>query len=179
MNGDGEASIRRMEAGEAHRRIAELADLLVDAVAHGASVNFMDGFARAEATAWWQGVLPGLAAHERILLVAEAEGRIVGSVQLVPAPQPNQPHRGDVAKMLVHSAARRRGLGRRLLEAAEATGRGRGLTLLCLDTETGGDAERLYRRGGWTALGAIPGYALKTDGTPSAATFFYKQIGAG
>ena len=174
-----DATVRALGAGEAQARVDELADLLVDAVAHGASVNFLDGFSREEALAWWRGVLPDLSTDARLLLVAEREGRIVGAVQVVPAHQPNQPHRGDVAKMLVHSGARRRGLGAALLRAAEAAGRARGLTLLTLDTESGSDAERLYRRGGWTAVGAVPGYALTTDGRPAAATFFYKGLGEG
>lgn len=166
-----------LDAAAAEARLDELADLLVDAVADGASVNFLAGLDRDAARAWWRrAALPGLAAGERVVLVAEREGRLVGTVQVVFAGQPNQPHRADVAKMLVHSTARRSGLGARLLDAAEATALAHGRTLLTLDTETGSAGDRLYRRGGWTPIGAIPGYALTTDGRPAAATFFYKAL---
>jgi GNAT superfamily N-acetyltransferase len=162
---------------DAEARLDELAELLVDAVAGGASVNFLSGFSRDDARAWWRrAAFPGLAAGERVVLVAERAGRLVGTVQVVFAGQPNQPHRADVAKMLVHSSVRRAGLGAGLLAAAEATALAHGRTLLTLDTAAGSAGERLYRRGGWTPIGAIPGYALSTDGRPEAATFFYKQL---
>jgi len=112
------------------------------------------------------------------LLVAEdtATGTIVGTVQVVPAPQDNQPHRADIAKMLVHRSARRRGVGAALMQAAEATARELGKTLLVLDTAAGGDAERLYARLGWQRLGTIPGYALFPDGSLCGATFFYRVL---
>lgn len=167
-----------LDAAGAEARLDELAELLVDAVAGGASVNFLAGFDHADAAAWWRrAALPGLVAGERLLLVAERGGRLVGTVQVAFAGQPNQPHRADITKMLVHSAARRAGLGARLLAAAEAEALAHGRTLLTLDTESGSDGDRLYRRAGWTAIGAIPGYALTTDGRPAAATFFYKRLG--
>ena len=166
-----------LDPAAAEARLDELAELLVDAVAGGASVNFLAGFDRDAARAWWRGsALPGLAAGERVVLVAERGKTLVGTVQVVFAGQPNQPHRADVAKMLVHSSARGAGLGARLLAAAEATALDHGRTLLTLDTESGSAGERLYRRGGWTPIGAIPGYALTTDGRPAAATFFYKAL---
>jgi GNAT superfamily N-acetyltransferase len=166
-----------LDATAAEARLDELAGLLVDAVASGGSVNFLAGLDRDAARAWWRrAALPGLATGERVVLVAEADGRLVGTVQVAFATQPNQPHRADVAKMLVHSSARGRGLGARLLAAAEAAALAHGRTLVTLDTETGSAGERLYRRGGWTAIGAIPGYALTTDGRPAAATFFYKEL---
>ncbi len=170
-------AIRAIDAGEAAAKVADLADLIVDAVAHGASVNFMAGFDRTQAVAWWRGIFPDLATGARLLLVAQDADRVLGTVQVVPAPQPNQAHRADIAKMLVHSRSRRRGIGALLLAAAEAAARARGRTLLTLDTETDGDGDRLYRRCGFTPIGAIPGYALMPDGSPCAATFFYKVVG--
>ncbi len=169
-------TVRRLAADEAASRIDELAALLVDAVANGASVNFLAGFDHAGAVAFWRGQTPRLADGSRIIFVAEASGAIVGTAVLTLAPQPNQPHRADVGKMLVHSAMRRRGLGAHLLTAVEETARGLGRTLLMLDTETGSAGDRLYRRAGWTAFGIVPGHALTPDGRPAPTTFFYKQI---
>ena len=153
-----------------------LADLLIDCVEGGASVSFMHPLPREEALAFWRRVADGVAAGRRVLLVAEEDGVIVGTVQLVFAEPPNQPHRADLAKMLVLRSARRRGLGAALVEAAERTAVECGKTLLVLDTTTGGDAERLYARLGWVRVGPIPGYALMPDGTPSGTTVFYKQL---
>ena len=107
---------------------------------------------------------------------AEDDEGLVGVVQVIAAGTPNQPHRGDVAKMLVHRRGRRRGVAQALLAAAEDAGRELGLTLLVLDTVAGGDAERLYARGGWVRVGVIPNYALMPDGTPCATTYFYKDL---
>lgn len=158
--------------------LPELAEVLVDAVAHGASVNFLAGFGMDEATAFWRGQVPGLADGSRSLVVARREGRIVGTVIVFFAHQPNGRHRAEIGKMLVHSTARRRGLGRRLLAAAEELARGEGRTLLVLDTETGSDGERLYRSCGWQEVGRIPDFALTTDGRPASATVFYKRLSA-
>lgn len=172
------AALRCLGAAEAEDLLAGLADLLVDAVASGASVNFLRGLTREEAAAWWRrAALPGLASGERVLIVAEREGSLVGTVQVAFATQPNQPHRADVAKMIVRGTERRRGLGGRLLARAEAVALAAGRTLLTLDTESGSAGERLYRAAGWVPAGTIPGYALTPDGIPAAATFFYKAIG--
>lgn len=172
-------TIRRLDAGGTEAALDALADLLADAVAGGASVNFLAGFDAAAARAWWRrAVLPGVAAGERLLFVAEARGALVGTVQLVPAPQPNQSHRAEIGKMLVHRRARRRGIGARLLAAAEDAARALGRTLLTLDTESGGAGEALYRREGWTCIGAVPGYALNPAGVPMPASFFYKVVAA-
>jgi GNAT superfamily N-acetyltransferase len=171
-----EPPIRTIPAPEAERRIDELAALLVDAVASGASVNFMQGFTLEEAAAFWRGQLSGIADGSRILFVAETAGAIVGTTVLTFAHQPNQPHRGEIGKMLVHSTQRRRGIGARLLAAAEESAKQAGRTLLVLDTETGSAGERLYTRCGWSKVGAIPDYALTTDGRLAAATIFYKDL---
>jgi len=154
------ARIRRLSA-VSDVQVSELADVLQDCVAGGASVSFMLPLPRAKAEAFWRRIARGVAAGERALLVAEDEnGRIAGTVQLVLAQPDNQPHRADLSKMLVHRRARCRGLGAALMRAAEQVAREEGKTLLVLDTVTGGDAERLYTRLGWERCGEIPGYAL-------------------
>lgn len=169
--------IRRVQADEASQHVEALADLLLDCVEGGASVSFMWPLPRERAIAFWRGVADGVRAGERVLLVAEdAAGQLVGTVQLVVAQPDNQPHRADVAKMLVHRSARRRGLARRLLVAVEQAAREEGKTVLVLDTVTGGDAERLYARGGWQPVGSIPNYALMPDGRRCATTYFHKQL---
>lgn len=178
---DGDPTVvRLLSAAEAAARVAELSAVLVDCVEGGASVSFMAPLTRERADAFWRGVAGGVAAGERVLVVAEerAGGAIVGTVQVVFAWPENQPHRGDVAKMLVRRAARRRGLGGRLLGAAEDAARAAGRTLLVLDTVTGSDAERLYARLGWTRVGVVPDYALWPDGRPCDTTFFYKRLQA-
>jgi GNAT superfamily N-acetyltransferase len=139
-------------------------------------VHFLAGLSTAEALAFWRGVLPGVAEGNRILIVAEAAGRLVGTVQVVFATPPNAQHRADIAKMLVLRAARGRGIGAGLLAAAERAAKSAGRRTLVLDTETGSAGDRLYRRCGWTAVGSIPDFALTTDGSPAAATILYKQV---
>lgn len=172
-------AVRALTGAEAQARAAELAELLIDCVEGGASVSFMAPLDRGKALAFWQGVAAGVARGERLLLVAEegAGGGIAGTVQVVFAQPENQPHRGDLAKLLVRRGARRRGVGAALLRAAEAAAGAAGRTLLVLDTVTGSDAERLYARGGWTRVGVVPSYALMPDGTPCATTYFYKRLG--
>jgi GNAT superfamily N-acetyltransferase len=169
-------TIRALDAAEAEARLEELAGILVDAVAHGASVNFMAAFTSAQAREWWHGQLGPLANKEKLLLVGEQNGRLVATVTLAFAPQPNAPHRAEIGKMLVHSSLRRQGLGRRLLEAAEAAARARGRTLLLLDTEADSAGEKLYRSCGWTAIGRVPGHSFRPNGQLAATTLFYKQL---
>jgi GNAT superfamily N-acetyltransferase len=170
--------IRRLPALSS-AQIAQLGEVLLDCVEGGASVSFMLPFTPQRAQAFWRRVAEGVARGERALLVAEDEdGRIVGTVQLVLDQPENQPHRADLAKMLVHRRARRRGLGEALMRAAEATARECGKTLLVLDTVTGGDAERLYARLGWQRVGSIPDYALLPQGGPCATTVFYRRVPA-
>ncbi|CAH2604513.1 GNAT family N-acetyltransferase [Rhodovastum atsumiense] len=170
--------IRALDAAQAETRLDELADILVDAVAHGASVNFMAGFPQPQAREFWRGQLPGLADGTKCLLVAEAGARLLGTVVLSFAHQPNAPHRAEIGKMLVHSAARRQGLGRRLLTAAEQAACAAGRTLLLLDTETGSAGDRLYRSCGWTEIGRVPNHAFKPDGSLAETTIFCKELGA-
>lgn len=176
MNDAVTVTIRMLDAAEAEGRLDELAAILVDAVANGASVNFMAGFTQAEAVAFWRGQLPGIAAGERLLFIGDDGARLVGTVVLTFAPQPNAPHRAEIGKMLVLSTLRRQGLGQRLLEAAEQAALAAGRTLLLLDTESGSAGDRLYRRCGWTEYGRVPGHAFRPDGRLAETTMFYKQI---
>ena len=170
-------SVRRLGAEEAHACNAALCDVLIDCVHGGASVSFMAPLAEAKAREFWHGVADGVACGDRVLLVAEdAAGGIVGTVQVVFAQPENQPHRADVAKMLVHRRARRRGIGGMLMEAGEAAARAAGKTVLVLDTATGSDAERLYQRMGWQWVGVVPDYALWPDGRMCATTYYCKAI---
>jgi GNAT superfamily N-acetyltransferase len=154
-----------------------LSNVLIDCVEGGASVSFMFPMTRAKAEGFWRDVAASAERGERAVVAAlDEEGAIVGTVQVVWAQPENQPHRGDIAKMLVHRKARRRGVGAALLEAAERVAREAGRTLLVLDTVTGGDAERLYARQGWQRCGEIPNYALWPDGRPCATTVFFKQL---
>ena len=132
----------------------------------------------AHAQAFWRRVAESARTGERALLVAEDAQGIVGTVQLVLEQPDNQPHRADLAKMLVHRRARRQGLGAALMRAAEQTARECGKTLLVLDAVTGGDAARLYARLGWTRVGEIPGYALMPRGGLCSTTYFYKELGS-
>ena len=165
-------------AGDEPRLAGALAQVLLDCVEGGASVSFMWPLPLHKALGFWVSVLGSAQRGERIVLLAEdsASGDVVGTVQVVFAASDNQPHRADVAKMLVHRRARRRGLGAALLGAAEAAARAAGRTLLVLDTVSGGDAERLYTRLGWQRLGIIPGYALWPRGGLCDTTYFYKTL---
>ena len=156
--------------------IASLSDVLIDCVDGGASVNFLLPMTRAKADAFWQGVAEGLARGDRRLLVAQdASGRLIGTAQVLLRVPENQPHRGELAKMLVHRGARRSGVGALLLRAAEAAAAESGKTLLVLDTASA-DAERLYAREGWQRCGTIPDYALFPDGRYCETVIFYKAL---
>jgi GNAT superfamily N-acetyltransferase len=170
-------SVRRLHAID-DTQIDELASLLIDCVEGGASVSFMHPLTRERAAAFWRHVAHGVAAGERALLIAEDARGLCGTVQLVLEQPENQPHRADLAKMLVHRRARRQGLGAALMRAAEDTARDCGKTLLVLDAVTGGDAERLYERLGWQRVGVIPGYALMPRGGLCSTTVFYRTLDA-
>ena len=155
--------------------LRDLALLLLDAVDSGASVGFVDSISLESAEAWW-GERIAKADERAIFLVARDENGIAGTVQLLPAPMPNQRHRADIAKLLIHRRARRRGLGSRLMSEIERRARSAGFTLLTLDTKRGDGAESLYRRSGWTEVGVIPGYATDPDGTVCDTVIFYKRL---
>lgn len=170
-------TIAVLDAAAAEVELDALAEILHDSVQHGASVNFVLPFAMDSARAFWQRQLPGLRDGSVILFVARQDSIIVGTVMLGLDTPPNQKHRADVKKLLVHSRARRQGIGRALMQAAEAEARRRGLTLLTLDTEHGSAAEPLYHALGYTLLGILPGYALAADGSAlQPCSFFYKPL---
>lgn len=170
-------AIRCLDAAAAEAALPALAAVLADCVAGGAGVSFMQPFSEAEALAWWQSLLPAIAAGRIILLAAEDADGIAGTVQVHPAQQPNQAHRADVAKLLVHRRARRQGLAEALMRRAEQEALGRGRPLLVLDTVPGTAADRLYRRLGWQAVGIIPGYARLPEGPLGDTCLFYKWLG--
>ncbi|MEZ4728758.1 MAG: GNAT family N-acetyltransferase [Caldilineaceae bacterium] len=158
------------------REIAGLSDVLIDCVEGGASVSFMLPMTRTKANTFWHSAAASVARGERLILAAEdAMGAIVGTVTVILQQPENQPHRGDIAKMLVHRRARRQGVGAALLAAAERSALAAGKTLLVLDTASA-DAERLYARQGWQRCGVIPDYALLPDGPPCATTIYYKFL---
>ena len=154
----------------------QLADVLIDCVAGGASIGFMASLTPAAAKKFWSDQAGDVASGDRVIFVAQDCEGIVGTVQLVPARYDNQPHRADIAKMLVHRRGRRRGLGERLLLAAETEALARGRTVLVLDTVPDSDAERLYQRLGWQAAGIIPDFALYPDGRMTATCFYYRLL---
>jgi ribosomal protein S18 acetylase RimI-like enzyme len=165
-------AIERLAPPASKHDLAELAALLVDAVDAGAAVSFLAPLAHDAALAWWRNALAN--AHPRaVILVARDAHGIVGTAQLQPAWAPNQPHRAEVAKVLVHRRGQRSGIGRRLMERIEVEARRAGFTLLTLDARKGGAAEELYRRAGWTYVGTIPDYALDTDGRALHDTVVY------
>jgi GNAT superfamily N-acetyltransferase len=169
-------SVRRLQALD-EAKIDELADVLIDCVEGGASVSFMHPLTRDRAVAFWRRVAEGVAAGERALLVAEDGQGLCGTVQLILGQPENQPHRADLAKMLVHRRARRQGLGAALMRAAETTARECGKTLLVLDAVTGGEAARLYESLGWVRVGDIPGYALMPRGGFCSTTYYFRDLG--
>ncbi|HEY0231760.1 MAG TPA: GNAT family N-acetyltransferase [Dokdonella sp.] len=172
-----EIVVRRIDGSAAAACVEALADVLIDCVEGGASVSFMRPLPRDKAVAFWRDVADAVARGERVLLIAEDEaGELLGTVQMIVSLPDNQPHRADVAKMLVRRSARRRGIASRLMEALDDAARAEGKSVLVLDTVTGGDAERLYARAGWQRVGVVPKYALMPDGEFCATTFFYKHL---
>jgi GNAT superfamily N-acetyltransferase len=163
-------------ADEATVLIPALAGILIDCVEGGASVSFMLPIDDRTAKGFYEGVIEKLAAGSTILFVAFLDGEPVGTVQLTPAPQPNQPHRADVNKLLVHRRGRNRGVAQSLMTAVEETATARGRTLLCLDTATGSAAERLYEKLGWQRLGVMPRHAMWPQGGFCDTTFFWKDL---
>ncbi|MCT4703825.1 GNAT family N-acetyltransferase [Enterobacteriaceae bacterium H20N1] len=169
--------IRALPLSEFETRIPELNEVLIGCVADGASVSFMHPLSVEKATKFWQNVARSVANSERVVLVAEDEHQqIVGTVQLITDQPENQPHRADVAKLLVHPRARRRGIAQRLMQQLEIVAQNAGKTVLVLDTATGSDAEMFYRHLGWQRAGELPKYALMPDGAFCATTFYFKHL---
>ncbi|HXI04280.1 MAG TPA: GNAT family N-acetyltransferase [Candidatus Saccharimonadales bacterium] len=156
--------------------LGSLAGLLVDAVESGAAVSFLAPLTLERAGQWWRDTFSAAHPNAIFLVARDAEG-VAGSVQMHPAWAPNQPHRAEITKLLVHRRCRRSGLGTRLMQAVEGAAREAGWGLLTLDAKRGETAERLYRRLGWIEAGTIPRYALDPDGrTPHDAVIMYKEL---
>ena len=165
-----------LKAPVADSALDELASVLVDCVAGGASVSFMAPFSQLDGLKFFRKVAASVAAGETVLLAAKLDGRIIGTVQLGLDTPPNQPHRADVKKMLVHRSARRSGVGAALMAAVENEAKQRDRWLLVLDTVPGENGYRLYKRTGWTEIGVIPNYALFPDGRLCDTAMFWKRL---
>ncbi len=176
MGASEQIEIRRLDAGEMREQLDALATVLHDCVAGGASVSYMAPFSLDDAREAFSGFVAESEQGRRLILAAFAGGELVGTVQVILALPPNQPHRGEIAKLLVHRSARRRGIAELLMAGAETEARAEGKTLLVLDAVSSDDAARLYARLGWTRVGEIPDYALYPDGRPCPTTFFWKRI---
>lgn len=177
-NGRTIARIERLVPPVEEADVRDLGALLVDAVESGAAVSFVLPLTADSAEEWWRKTFAAALPRSVFLVARDGEG-IAGTVQIHPAWAPNQPHRGDLAKLLVHRRCRGRGLGERLMAAAEEAAREERFTLLTLDAKRGGAAERLYRRLGWTVVGTIPDYAVDPDGAALLDTVvFYKRLSA-
>jgi ribosomal protein S18 acetylase RimI-like enzyme len=161
---------------QAERDIQQLADLLIDAVASGASVGFMPPLAESEALNYWRSVIAAMRDGSRILLVAADGDLIQGSVQIGLEMRANGNHRAEAMKLFVHRRARRHGLARALMAEVETMSRHMGRTLLLMDTRTGGDAEKMCEALGYMKFGEVPDYARNADGRLHATSFFYKQL---
>jgi GNAT superfamily N-acetyltransferase len=172
----GKLEISVLDAPVADSALDELASVLVDCVAGGASVSFMAPFSHHDGLKFFRKVAASVAAGDTVLLAARLNGRIIGTVQLGLDTPPNQPHRADVKKMLVHRSARRSGVGAALMAAVEDVARRHGRWLLVLDTVPGENGYRLYRRAGWTESGIIPDYALFPDGRLCDTALFWKRL---
>jgi ribosomal protein S18 acetylase RimI-like enzyme len=169
-------TITRLTPASLPAAVPDLAALLLDAVDDGASVGFTSSLTSAQAEAWWQALAPDLTDERVALWAAHDGGRLIGTVQLRLETSPNGRHRAEMAKLLVHRAARGRGVARRLLATAEAFAAESGRTLLMLDTQTGSAAESLYRTAGWSVLGTLPDYAADPSGALRPTTFFHKSL---
>jgi len=170
-------SINRVDPTASPADVRGLAELLIDAVDSNAGISFMRGLTEAEAEAWWRSILTA-SPRRAIVLVARDPSGIVGTVQVQPSWAPNQPHRADVAKLIVHRRSRGQGIATALMRAAEQEATAAGLTLLLLDTCKGSPAERLYASMGWVRVGEVPGFALNPDGSLCDTVFFYKRLDA-
>ncbi|MGW7380910.1 GNAT family N-acetyltransferase [Streptomyces sp. NPDC054794] len=170
----------RWDAAQVHGGAEELAELLVDTVAGGASVGFLAPLDRAEAAAWWEERAAAVAAGQLAVWVARGEdGRVAGTVSLAFPDKPNSRHRAELVKLMVHRSGRGRGLGRGLLAIAEEAAAAAGITLLHLDAETGSPAENLYRSAGWTRVGGISDHAASPAGVLRPTALYYKHLGTG
>jgi ribosomal protein S18 acetylase RimI-like enzyme len=168
--------IQQLSAAEARDRLPELVALLQDSVNSGASVGYLPPLSDTMAQEYWQGVIDSLSGAGRLLLTANAGTTLIGTVQLVLESRPNGRHRAEVSKLLVHTTARRHGVGTALMRAVEVAAQSHGRSLLVLDTVLGDDGQRLYAALGYETAGVIPGYALRAGGPPDATVIMYKQL---
>jgi GNAT superfamily N-acetyltransferase len=169
--------IERLDPADYVDSIPALADLLKDAVDGGAGVNFLAGVTTEQAAAWWLERIPHVTDGTISVFVArDATGRIVGSTILIRSRNQNSMHRAEIGKVLVHREARRQGIGRALMQAAETEARGEGRWLLILDTVAGSAADSLYRSLGWQVLGTMPDHGRLPDGTLWPTTYFWKDL---
>ena len=170
------ARIRPVNLDQFAERLPGLSALLMDAVNSGASVGFWAPMDQARAILYWREVLQGMVQENRVLLMADDGGEVVGSVQLVLSDRQNGHHRAEITKLMVRTSHRGHGLGRALLAAAHVEARFRGRTLLILDTRTGDAGERLYESMGYTRAGEIPCYTIQPDGARHGTTIFYHVL---
>jgi len=154
----------------------QLATLLLDAVADGHSLGFVNGLDQDQLDVYWQGVADEVGAGKRVLLAAERDGQLVGSVQLDLCLKPNGANRAEVQKLLVHCTVRRQGIGAALMQALEIEALALRRGLLFLDTASGSDAERLYSRSGYEKAGELPEYACTPNGRWHATAIYYKTL---
>jgi GNAT superfamily N-acetyltransferase len=179
-----EPLITELDAGGYHAAIPDLAALVIDAVEGGSSVNFLAGVTDEQARAWWtertsqvrDGTISPFVARASGPSADGRTGVIIGCTLLIRSRSPNSPHRAEVAKVIVHRSARRRGIARALMAAVEARARADGRWLLILDTEAGSAADALYRSLGWQELGTMPNHAYRTDGVLAPTTYFWKDL---
>ena len=172
----GAVTIEVADAARMAESAEALGELLADAVESGSSVNFVLPFSAGDGAAWWRSRLPEVESGAILPLLARVDGRIEGVTLLLPARQPNAPHRAEVSKVLVHRRARGRGIGTALMQAVEELALSGGRWLLLLDTHSGSDADRLYRRLGWQEVGVVPDHSLTPDGALCPTTIFRKDL---
>jgi GNAT superfamily N-acetyltransferase len=168
--------VEALDAAAAASAERRLSALLVNAVAGGASLEWLPPLDPAVARGYWKRVSSDVALGKAVLLVAWLDGELVGTVQLGLEMPENAPHRAEVSKLLVDPRIARQGVGRALMQRAEQAARGIGRRLLVLDTRRGTAAEALYRELGWTELGAIPGFELDAARQPADVVFFWKGV---
>lgn len=173
-----ETKIIEIDGAAMQKRLVALSDILACSVAEGAAIGFMMPLSPDEASLFWSTVIqPEVVAGRRILLGAERDGKLVGTVQVIIAMPQNQSHRGEIAKMIVHPHARRLGVGRKLMHHALDRARDFGKTLVTLDTRTGDVAEPLYASVGFKVAGVIPNFAWDADGkNKHATTYMYREL---
>ena len=170
-----EVRIRALEPAELRALVPALSNVLADCVEGGASVSFMSPYSRDDASVFWNRIADTAERGDVSVLVAEVDGQVSGTVQIGFDMPPNQPHRGEIRKLLVHRGARGKGLGKELMRAAEQEALARGKSLLCLDTASGA-AVHIYESLGWKRVGTIPDFALLPDGGYCDTTIFYKRL---